>query len=419
SFEDPWQGLAGAIDGRAARWRSDSDSWRRLGKLLGAGLPGPARRAGSYRPAVSERIERLTEQVLVGLADPQAPANRYAVARTISRYLRSGEFSYTLDASGQDPRLEPIEQFLLRRKRGHCEHFASALAVMCQLAFGPAGYDDVRLVNGFLGGQYNELGGFYLVRQSDAHSWVEINVPGRGWVRFDPTPLAGRARAGSAWWGGLDRLLHFVQFKWASLVVSYDADQRRSLLGKFEDWVAARDDKARTRLQRIWRIGKAFLLGPPGLTPGGRVLHWLVLALAGLIGALVVRIFQRLVVAGWRRLPGRRRWRRQLCSQARFYGALLDALAERGLTKPPDQTPLQFAAAVADRQPGLKPVVDIVQAFYAVQYGGLALDRWQRRAVMRAIRTIRRRGCLAPQDFCAASIVSGREILLTPARRRF
>ena len=89
-----------------------------------------------------------------------------------------------MKASGPDP----VADFLFNVKAGHCEYFATAMAVMLRTRGVVA-----RVVNGFLPGEYNEAAGAYTVRQSDAHSWVEVYFPEtRSWVTFDPTPSAGR-----------------------------------------------------------------------------------------------------------------------------------------------------------------------------------------------------------------------------------
>src|SRR5262245_16394723 len=112
--------------------------------------------------------------------------NGYDGARAIESYLRDN-YAYTLDlkAGGRDP----LADFLFNVRAGHCEYFATAMAVMLRTQ-GVA----TRVVNGFLPGEYNEAAGAFTVRQSDAHSWVEVYFPqSDAWVTFDPTPPAGRA----------------------------------------------------------------------------------------------------------------------------------------------------------------------------------------------------------------------------------
>ena len=96
---------------------------------------------------------------------------------------------YTLQLSRTVPH-DPLANFLFERKQGHCEYFASSMAVMLRTLGIPS-----RVVNGFRTGEFNDLTSQYVVRASNAHSWVEAYFPGYGWIAFDPTP--GRGDAGA------------------------------------------------------------------------------------------------------------------------------------------------------------------------------------------------------------------------------
>ena len=85
--------------------------------------------------------------------------------------------------------LDSVDDFLFNTRRGFCEHFASAFTVLARAAGIPA-----RVVTGYQGGEYNPMGGYLLVRQSDAHAWSEVWLEGRGWVRVDPTAAVAPER---------------------------------------------------------------------------------------------------------------------------------------------------------------------------------------------------------------------------------
>src|SRR5208282_4564671 len=136
-------------------------------------------------PPLDIRIPNLAEQITA-----QAPSN-YEKAVALEQYL-STHFAYTLEPPRTPPR-DPLANFLFERKRGHCEYFASSMAVMLRWLRIPS-----RLVTGFRGGEYNDLTGQYVVRASDAHSWVEAYFPGSGWISFDPTP-AGSLSTRTGW----------------------------------------------------------------------------------------------------------------------------------------------------------------------------------------------------------------------------
>lgn len=106
-----------------------------------------------------------------------------AVSRALA-YFASGEFVYTL----RPGRVSGLENFL-ENKRGFCGHYASAFAVLMRLAGIPA-----RVVTGYQGGEYNAWGRYWIVRQNDAHVWVEVWLEDRGWVRVDPTAVVAPER---------------------------------------------------------------------------------------------------------------------------------------------------------------------------------------------------------------------------------
>src|SRR5581483_11834579 len=132
-------------------------------------------------PNLDPRIGTLTRDVI----QKSGARTWYDAARAVESHLRAN-YGYTLElkAGGSDP----LSDFLFNVKQGHCEYFATAMAVMLRTQ-GIA----TRIVNGFLPGEYNEAAGAFTVRQSDAHSWVEVYFPQtNSWVTFDPTPPAGR-----------------------------------------------------------------------------------------------------------------------------------------------------------------------------------------------------------------------------------
>ncbi|HET8667619.1 MAG TPA: DUF3488 and transglutaminase-like domain-containing protein, partial [Terriglobales bacterium] len=126
-------------------------------------------------PKFDPRIRKLAEEVTRSSPTP------FDKATAIEHYL-STTYGYTLQLPRNMP-ADPLANFLFERKRGHCEYFASAMAIMLRTAGIPS-----RVVNGFRGGEFNSITGSYIIRARDAHSWVEAYFPGYGWASFDPTP---------------------------------------------------------------------------------------------------------------------------------------------------------------------------------------------------------------------------------------
>ena len=155
--------------------------------------PADLRKASTEYPtrsATSICSCRTLDPRIKPLADQITSQHRESIRQScqLERYLNT-HYAYTLDLTG--PRAsDPLANFLFVRRSGHCEYFASAMTVMLRAEGIPARY-----VTGFLPGEYNDVGGDYIIRQSDAHAWVEVYFPGYGWITFDPTP-PGDAKSG-------------------------------------------------------------------------------------------------------------------------------------------------------------------------------------------------------------------------------
>src|SRR6266568_5391982 len=165
-------------------------------------------------PSLDPRVKALAQQIT---AKASTPAEK---AAAIENYLRL-HYGYTLQLPKTTPR-DPIANFLFERRQGHCEYFASSMAVMLRSLGIPS-----RVVNGFSGGEFNDITSEYVVRAKDAHAWVEAYFPGYGWQTFDPTP-AGASGTPQGW----NRLTLYVDAMssfWRDWVVSYDSSHQYAL----------------------------------------------------------------------------------------------------------------------------------------------------------------------------------------------
>jgi transglutaminase-like putative cysteine protease len=117
----------------------------------------------------------------------QSSRDDVAFVQAVLDKFRREEFFYTL----APPRLgdNPVDEFLFKTRRGFCEHYASAFTALMRAANIPS-----RVVTGYQGGEFNTLGGYLLIKQSDAHAWSEVWLPDQGWVRVDPTAVVSPLR---------------------------------------------------------------------------------------------------------------------------------------------------------------------------------------------------------------------------------
>ena len=168
---------------------------------------------------ITPRMAALNESLRAGTS------NSYDYVAAVENWLRN-ELAYTTDLpEPSSPEANVVDEFLFDWQRGHCEYFATAMVILLRQQGVPA-----RIVNGFLGADYNTVGGYFAVRQANAHSWVEVFFPESGWVEFDPTP-AGAASAGPrGMFAKVAEALDSLRLIWFRWVVEYDLEQQVSLL---------------------------------------------------------------------------------------------------------------------------------------------------------------------------------------------
>ena len=296
---------------------------------------------------------------------------------TIENYLRN-RYSYTLNLTGK-PGDDPLAHFLFETRAGHCEYFASSMAILLRTLGIPT-----REVNGFLPGEYNDLGGDYIVRASDAHSWVEVYFPDAGWQVFDPTPAAAENSPGFL--TRLGQYADWLEITWSEWVIGYDFAHQLVLAQNLQHTSRNWTESARDWFEHKQQAGKKWMnswqlrRGAWGyLLPVA-----LVLILVALRFNLLAELLRRV------RLFFQLRSSKQVCSDpqlaSRLYAELLRILARRGLRRGDSQTPFEFAAAV--HAPNLAPSVREFTRIYAhARFGGAPCDTTRLSQLLGQIRT--------------------------------
>ncbi len=149
----------------------------------------------------------------------------------VTAWFRSNNFSYS--RTGLPTGAHALEQFLFESRSGHCEFFASAFALLLRGADLPT-----RLVGGYLGGVYNELGGYYRITEDRAHVWVEVWLEKEGWLRIDPSSFAVNADMALGGQRQLNfttqarLLLDALEYTWNSAVITYDFERQLEVVNK-------------------------------------------------------------------------------------------------------------------------------------------------------------------------------------------
>ncbi len=311
-------------------------------------------------PQIDERIPRLALDMTVGLATPEEKA------RALERRLRH-DYGYTLELLPA-PVADPLATFLFARKKGHCEYFASAMAVMLRTLGIPA-----RVVTGFLGGIYNPMTGWQVVRASDAHSWVEAWLPQRGWVTFDPTP-PDPSPASSSLWTRAGLVLDAAGQFWQDWVVGYDFERQITLAARMQEsgrnfrfpWFGG----AVAGMETGVRAARAYAAGILAL--------FALAALAILYGPSLLRKLRADL-----RVRRAQRGEAQASDATLLYERMLHILERRGLRKPPWLTPAEFARVLPSSELAML-VEDLTGAYNQFRFGG------RRDAAPRMVRLLRR-----------------------------
>jgi protein-glutamine gamma-glutamyltransferase len=319
---------------------------------------------------IDPRIKKLAMDVTA------RQTNDYDRAAEIRRYL-IGHYSYTLDLTGPTGRNpDPLDYFLFTSHAGHCEYFATAMTVMLRSIDVPARY-----VTGFLPGEYNDVGGDYIIRGSDAHAWVEVFFNGYGWITFDPTPPSNEQR------GLLSRFglyWDWFQLTWNEWFINYDFSHQLALGKNVHDSTRTWNDHMRAFYHREQQRVLHRVLELDRRTEGSRyflpgVLVCLLAALFCLRGGWMVRF----AVARWRL---RARGGNVTASLASLeYSEMLRLLEKRGWTKPASQTPREFAATIpASNISGL--VAQLTELYHSARFGSQPAPAEQMSSLLRTIR---------------------------------
>lgn len=354
---------AGSIYNRSAMvttYRAVSNIYRPPPESLRAApRPLPAQVAISYLqlPPVDRRVRKLAEDVTAGAR------TEFDKAAALEDYLRK-TYGYTLVLPKQVPK-DPIADFLLVRKEGHCEYFASAMAVMLRSLGIPA-----RLVNGFRTGEFNSITGSYIIRASDAHTWVEVFFPGQGWVSFDPTPADPKFQVTS--WSRFLLYLDAAREFWREWVINYDAQHQTQVSVTVMSRGRLSFDRARLWLRKQYEdlIARATrttqqVSSDPG-SYGGRM-----------IAAIVLLLLLMNVRKLWRGLRDRRLAARpdrspQVAASI-WYARMTRRLARRGWRKLETQTPSEFVLTIDD--PALRrSVEEFTRRYQRARFGDSADD---------------------------------------------
>ena len=304
-------------------------------------------------PNLDPRVSQLAEQTT------SSAKTEYDKVVAIEHYLRT-RFGYTLQLP-QNKVNDPIANFLFERKQGHCEYFASSMAVMLRTLGIPS-----RVVNGFRSDEFNDITESYVVRAKDAHAWVEAYFPGYGWQTFDPTP-PGTGTGTPHGWARLALYVDAMASFWREWIISYDSSHQytlgqvavsgsRNLWVNTRTWVRKHYESmlqwARRSQDRVEQAPKRWIL-----FGGAIALAFLLLAN---IGRIARSLHERWLTAHPERSPEQ--------AASMWYERMARALARQGVKKSGAQTPQEFVRRIEDSRLR-EPVARFTDAYESARFG--------------------------------------------------
>ena len=308
-------------------------------------------------PELDSRIRPLTDKIIANAKTP------YDRAMAIETYLRT-HYGYTLQLATAKT-TDPIADFLFVRRRGHCEYFSSAMAIMLRIIGIPS-----RVVNGFAGGEFNDITSQYVIRASDAHSWVEAYIPGQGWLAFDPTP-GGSAQTHSEW----DRMMLYMDAMssfWREWIVNYDLAHQlrltqdathgsRAVVGQAQSWGRREYQKMLLWVRQVQdRVGAS-------------TVKWGIRAVVAITLVLLLISLPRLLMLLQKIRLARSPQRAPQLAASIWYERMLRQTAKLGWTKSPAQTPEEFTSLITDQKIQHR-VSDFTDHYERARFGNSAED---------------------------------------------
>ncbi len=285
-----------------------------------------------------ERIKRLAIDITRGTRSTEETVKK------IELFLKKGEYTYTLSL----PEVEgdPLESFLFKSKKGNCEYFASSLVLMLRSIGIPA-----RIVGGYLGGEWNSIGKYFLVRQSSAHTWVEAYIPEKGWIRLDPTPptLTPPIKVSH-----LSLFIDHLRLRWYTYIIGYDIGKQISIAMKTMNTInRTLSWKPHIDTAKVFRIAIVFL------TAGG--LFFIILSI----------------------------YRRVRVTPSILYSMFLSRMGKMGFKKGIGEGPLEFAERMASLKHSSTPeIMEFTGLYIAIRYGQKAFDKQSKKLLRTLIHKI-------------------------------
>lgn len=298
-------------------------------------------------PRQSERLREWLDQELAGIEEPLEQA------RTLEQFFLNN-FTYEIGAPTLS-RLNPIDDFIFNERRGHCERYASAMALLMRMRGIPS-----RVMLGYVPGKPNWMTGWVNIRASDAHAWAEGWFPDVGWVQFEPTPRATMDLSISPFREFLDAL----DVVWYVNIVNFDVPAQQGLL----------------------------TAGVQGLVATASWLKGNIGSVAPVVLLLICMLVWRSRRKNFKAVDPRDARRRTRVLAEHYYGKMLKALARKGIDREPYETPLEFLSSEELRKlPSYPEIRMVTNLFCQTRYGAASINDDDKQRIEKALGQISKR----------------------------
>jgi transglutaminase-like putative cysteine protease len=314
-------------------------------------------------PTLSKRLTDLAAGFAAEYPDPSERA--LAIASWLSSSYGYTRSEYRAVGKAGDP----VEAFLFSWKEGNCEYFSTAMVLLLRAGGIPA-----RNVAGFIGGQWNGIGSYLMIREGDAHSWVEAYLPGRGWALFDPTPSSASPEFVTN--AVLSKLLLFfdvVSLAWQKHVIAYDLSrQGKFMKAGYVKLLKWRNDFQGLRKGFIYRFTE----------PHKRLLLVLFMLVAWFL------YFASLRKESILQAPAAYRQTVSVRKAMNLMSVLDRRLELLGLQRPPSRPPLRHGSMISPNMKDPATMLDIVRIYNEARFGSRILPPAEYRGLVQKIKAL-------------------------------
>jgi protein-glutamine gamma-glutamyltransferase len=344
---------------------------------------------------------------------PVGERDKLSQAILLEDYLANGpDFTYTLSLTGPiNKEFDPIVDFLLAKRKGHCQYFASSLALLLRSLDIPT-----RIVVGYRPSEYNELGQYFLVQQNHAHVWVEayftkeelrarfptqLTAVTRGaWLRLDPTPAGEGSNAGGTLRRSSGETLDVMQDLWSEMVLNMDKSKQSSILSLFGESSSGSYTSIWLQVQALYiRMQSSRFIG--GFLSPEKWFSWRQALAIIAIGSAIVLLYRGLLWLFPTWMP-KIRWRtsrtKSKTSTVDFYNRVIKSLKRLGIRRLGYQTQQEFFQLAETQLAAMAIPLDadlLSRSFYECRFGGVTkLSETEQAKIDESIQTLEAKATL-------------------------